>query len=100
MALAAEVLTLWDADSYGETDRLLEAAGPALGPEGRAELHRLLQARLAALPRLRKETAFKGWKGRASWRSCRPWASSNPGFRPVPSASSRCLAPCLPAENI
>ena len=64
VVLAAEVLTLWDADGYGETDRLLEAAGPALGPEGRAELRRLLQARLAALPRPRRETAFEGWQGR------------------------------------
>ena len=64
VALAAEVLTLWDADGYGETDRLLEAAGPALGPEGRAELRRLLQARLAARPRARQETAFEGWQGR------------------------------------
>ncbi|TPG40970.1 hypothetical protein EAH89_28815 [Roseomonas nepalensis] len=64
VALAADVLTLWDADGYGETDRLLEAAGPALGPEGRAELRRLLQARLAALPRPRKTDAFEGWQGR------------------------------------
>ncbi|WP_140887209.1 DUF6880 family protein [Muricoccus nepalensis] len=64
VALAADVLTLWDADGYGETDRLLEAAGPALGPEGRAELRRLLQARLVALPRPRKEDAFEGWQGR------------------------------------
>jgi thioesterase domain-containing protein len=63
-ALAGEVLALWDADGYGETDRLLEAAGPALGPEGRAELRRLLQVRLAALPRARKPDAFESWQGR------------------------------------
>ncbi|MDJ0391622.1 hypothetical protein QMO56_26325 [Roseomonas sp. E05] len=57
MALAREVLALWDADGYGETDRLLKAAGPALGPEGRSELRRLLEARLAALPRSRKPDA-------------------------------------------
>ncbi|SHK31349.1 hypothetical protein SAMN02745194_04669 [Roseomonas rosea] len=64
VALAGEVLALWDADGYGETDRLLEAAGPALGPEGRAELRRLLEARLAALPRSRKPDAFESWHGR------------------------------------
>lgn len=50
MALAGEVLALWDADEYGTTDGLLDAAGPALGGEGRAELGRLLEAaaRLAA----------------------------------------------------
>jgi hypothetical protein len=50
-ALAAEVLATMDADGYGVTDRLLAAAGSALGAEGRAELRRLLQARLAGLPR-------------------------------------------------
>ncbi|WP_424138881.1 DUF6880 family protein [Roseomonas chloroacetimidivorans] len=64
VALAGEVLVLWDADGYGETDRLLEAAGPALGPEDRAELRRLLEARLAALPRSRKPGAFDSWHGR------------------------------------
>ncbi|MCG7352169.1 hypothetical protein RQ744_15880 [Roseomonas mucosa] len=64
VALAGEVLALWDADGYGETDRLLEAAGPALGPEGRAELRRLLEGRLAALPRSRKPDAFESWHGR------------------------------------
>ena len=64
VALAGEVLALWDADGYGETDRLLEAAGPALGPEGRAELRRLLEARLTALPRSRKPDAFESWHGR------------------------------------
>ena len=48
VALAGELLALLDADDYGVTDRLLEAAGPALGPEGRGELRRLLQTRLAA----------------------------------------------------
>jgi hypothetical protein len=64
VALAGEVLALWDADGYGTTDRLLEAAGPALGPEGRAEVRRLLEARLAALPRSRKPDAFEIWHGR------------------------------------
>lgn len=64
VALAGEVLALWDADGYGTTDRLLETAGPALGSEGRAELRRLLEARLAALPPSRKPDAFEGWQGR------------------------------------
>jgi hypothetical protein len=64
VALASEVLALWDADGYGETDRLLDAAGPALGPEGRAELRRLLQARLAALPLSRTPDALESWHGR------------------------------------
>jgi hypothetical protein len=63
-ALAGEVLALWNADGYGATDRLLEAAGPALGPEGRAELRRLLEVRLAALPRSHKPDAFESWYGR------------------------------------
>ena len=52
------MLGLLDADGYGATDRLLAAAGPALGPEGREELRRLLQARLDAAPASsgRKET--------------------------------------------
>jgi hypothetical protein len=45
------VLALLDVNGYGVTDRLLAAAGPALGPEERAELRRLWQGRLAALPR-------------------------------------------------
>lgn len=64
LVLAGEVLALWDADGQGETDRLLDAAGPVLGPEGRAELRRLLEARLAALPRSRKTNAFESWQGR------------------------------------
>lgn len=64
VGLAAEVLLLWDADGYGATDRLLEAAGPALGSEGQAELRRLLQIRLAAQPRSRKGDAFESWQGR------------------------------------
>ena len=51
-----------DTDGYGVTDRLLEAAGPALGTEGRAELRRLLHARLR-LPI---------WK-RTSTPISRPW---------------------------
>ncbi|WP_120010111.1 DUF6880 family protein [Teichococcus vastitatis] len=64
LMLAREVLALWDADGYGETDRLLEAAAPALGSEGRAELRRLLETRLAAQPRSRMSDAFEGWQGR------------------------------------
>ncbi|PHK93396.1 hypothetical protein CR162_18850 [Pseudoroseomonas rhizosphaerae] len=64
LALAREVLALWDSDGYGETDRLLEAAGPALGPEGQAELRRLLEARLATLPRPRKSDVFESGHGR------------------------------------
>ncbi len=44
VALAAETLALLDADGYGTTDRLLAASGPALGPEGRAELRRCQSA--------------------------------------------------------
>ena len=50
IVLAGELLALQDNDGYGVTDELLEAASPALGPEGRSELRRLLQQRLAALP--------------------------------------------------
>lgn len=64
VALAGELLALWDADGYGVTDRLLEAASPALGPEGRTELRRLLQGRLAALPPARGGTEFDAWRGR------------------------------------
>jgi hypothetical protein len=46
-ALARDLLGLLDGDGYGATDRLLAAASPALGVEGRAELRRLLSARLA-----------------------------------------------------
>ena len=59
VALAAELLALLDADGYGTTDRLLAASGPALGPDGRAELRRLLQARLASLPRGRGRDDFE-----------------------------------------
>jgi hypothetical protein len=64
VALAAEVLTLLDADGYGLTDRLLAAASPALGPEGRAALRRLLQARLVATPRSRNRDDDASWEGR------------------------------------
>ena len=64
VALAGELLALLDADGYGVTDRLLAAAGPALGPEGRAELRRLLQARLAALPRSGAREGHGSWQGR------------------------------------
>jgi len=50
VSLAAELLALLDADDYSTTVGLLAASGPALGPDGRAELRRLLQARLASLP--------------------------------------------------
>jgi hypothetical protein len=36
----------------------------ALGPDGRAELRRLLQARLAALPRSRGSDEYGSWSGR------------------------------------
>jgi len=64
VALAGELLALLDADGYGITDLLLEAASPALGSEGRAELRRLLQARLAALPRSRRPDDHETWAGR------------------------------------
>jgi hypothetical protein len=63
VALAAEVLALLDADGYGLTDRLLAAASPALGPEGRAALRRLLQARLTAQPRSRSRDDYASWRG-------------------------------------
>lgn len=68
--LAREVLALWDADGYGVTDGLLDAASPALDPEGRAELKRLLQDRLAALPPEAARGELRGWRGRGeiSWR--------------------------------
>lgn len=46
--LARELLAILDADGYGAADRLLEAASPALGKEGRTALRELLLARLAA----------------------------------------------------
>jgi len=64
LALAAELLALLDADNYGVTDYLLAAASPALGPAGRGELRRLLQERLARLPRLRGQDDHAGWRGR------------------------------------
>lgn len=57
-ALARELLALLDADGYGVTDRLLDAAGAALGAEGRAALRRLLQDRLGALPPVRGRDDF------------------------------------------
>jgi hypothetical protein len=70
VALAAELLALLDADGYGLTDRLLTAASPALGPEGRAELRRLLQARLVSQPRSRSRDDYAHWQtvGLASLR--------------------------------
>jgi hypothetical protein len=69
-ALAREVLALWDADGYGVTDGLLEAASPALGQEGRAELRRLLQDRLRAFPPAAERGRLQSWRGRGepSWR--------------------------------
>jgi hypothetical protein len=64
VALAGELLSLLDADEYGVTDRLLETAGPALGPEGRAELRRLLQARLARPPGPRGRDDYDDNRGR------------------------------------
>ncbi len=64
VALAGELLALLDADGYGVTDRLLEAASPALGPDGRADLRRRLQERLAALPPPRGRGDLDGWHGR------------------------------------
>jgi len=68
--LAREVLALWDADEYGVTDGLLEAASPALGDEGRAELRRLMQVRLAALPPETGRDGLQSWRGRGelAWR--------------------------------
>ncbi|MGK7871377.1 DUF6880 family protein [Falsiroseomonas sp. E2-1-a20] len=63
-ALAGELLALQDADGYGVTDDLLAAANPALGPEGRAELRRLLQARLAEQPPSRGQDDYASWRGR------------------------------------
>ncbi len=65
VALAGELLVLLDADGYGVTDHLLAAAGPALGPEGRAELRRLLQGRLATLPRSGGREDYGSWQGRS-----------------------------------
>jgi hypothetical protein len=64
VALAGELLALQDADGYGVTDDLLAAANPALGPEGRAELRRLLQARLAEQPPSRGQDDYASWRGR------------------------------------
>ena len=69
-ALAAEVLATVDADGYGVTDHLLEAAGPALGAEGQGELRRLLHARLAGLPRQNDDKGGLNSRGRreTAWR--------------------------------
>ncbi len=64
LALAADLLALLDADGYGVTDHLLASASPALGPGGRGELRRLLQERLAKLPRLRGQDDHAGWRDR------------------------------------
>ncbi len=64
VGLASELLALLNADGYDTTDRLLAASGPALGPDGRAELRRLLQARLAGLPRARGRDDFGEPRGR------------------------------------
>ena len=69
LALAAEVLAMMDADGYGVTDHLLEAAGPALGAEGRTELRRLLHARLAGLPR--QDDDKDGLNRRGRWETAR-----------------------------
>jgi hypothetical protein len=63
IALAGDVLALQDSDDYGVMDELLEAASPALGPDGRGELRRLLRARLAALPPSKADT-FGDGRGR------------------------------------
>ena len=47
--LAAEILSLIEADGYGVFDELPEAASPALGREGRAALRRMVLERQAAL---------------------------------------------------
>ena len=65
-SLAVELLSMLDADGIGTTDRLLTASGPALGPEGRAELRTLLQARLAALPRPRSRDDYGALHARGS----------------------------------
>ncbi len=64
-ALAGELLALLEADGYGVTDRLLEATGPALGAAGRAELRRMMEARLKALPSSRSRDGYSGWHARA-----------------------------------
>ncbi len=64
VALAAELLALLDADGYGMTDHLLAASGPALGSDGRAELRRLLQSRLASLPRMGRRDDLGEPRGR------------------------------------
>lgn len=47
--LAAEIVSLIEADGYGLFDELPDAASPALGKEGRAAMRRILQERQAAL---------------------------------------------------
>jgi hypothetical protein len=90
--LARELLALLDSDGYGVTDHLLAIAGPALGPEGRAELRRLLQARLSG--RASSDKNEGSWDARAgssprfacaSWRTWREtWtrSSGGRGWRP------------------
>ncbi len=72
VALAGEVLGLMEADHHGVADGLLEAAAPAFGAAGRAELRRLLQDRLGAMPGHRggHGAPTGGWQGRglAGWR--------------------------------
>jgi hypothetical protein len=48
-SLAAEILSLIEADGYGVFDGLPEAASPALGVEGRAAMRRLILERQGAL---------------------------------------------------
>ena len=48
-SLAAEILSLIEADGYGVFDGLPEAASPALGVEGRAAMRRLIVERRNAL---------------------------------------------------
>lgn len=62
-ALAADILSLIEADGYGVFDRLPAAASPALGKEGRAAMRHLLierQSALAGDPRRRFDYKV-GW---------------------------------------
>lgn len=56
--LARELLAILDADGYGAADRLMAAASPALGPEGRAALRQMLLARLPASPPMRSPGGY------------------------------------------
>ncbi len=61
--LAAEILSLIEADGYGVFDELLDAVSPALGRDGRAAMRRLLLAQKGAVPAdRRRHHDFK-----ASW---------------------------------